>query len=153
MIRCGRFDCFQDAATRVRRLQRTRPHRVSSFAVFMSPQAPDWGRARSSPRMRPGEQCKRAYACLKRYGRHLQIVRGEPGGHKTRPLYGVCQGGRNGPANSSCFLPCFLASFLACFFVRRDVSSSRRHFLPYFASSTESVGRFCPEAWPARSRS
>src|SRR5882724_536676 len=56
---------------------------------------------------------------------------------KTRPLYGVCQGGRNGPANSSCFLAFFLASFLACFLVRRDVSSSRRHFLPYFASSTD----------------
>src|SRR6266436_5989726 len=53
----------------------------------------------------------------------------------------------------SCFLAFFLASFLACFFVRRDVSSSRRHFLPYFASSTESVGRFFPEAWSARSRS
>src|SRR5712671_2021654 len=79
------------------------------------------------------------------------------GAFQTRPLYGVCQGGRNGPANSSCFLPCFLpfflASFLACFFVHRDVSSSRRHFLPYFASSTESVGRFCPEAWSALSRS
>src|SRR6266404_2109194 len=37
----------------------------------------------------------------------------------------------------SCFLAFFLASFLACFFVRRDVSSSRRHFLPYFASSTD----------------
>src|SRR6266436_5211230 len=37
----------------------------------------------------------------------------------------------------SCFLAFLLASFLACFFVRRDVSSSRRHFLAYFASSTD----------------
>ena len=61
---------------------------------------------------------------------------------KVRPLYGVCQGGEMDQRTPLAF---FLASFLACFFVRRDVSSSRRHFLPYFASSTESVGRFCPE--------
>src|SRR6266853_1309225 len=34
------------------------------------------------------------------------------GGFQTRPLYGVCQGGRNGPANSSCFLAFLLSSLL-----------------------------------------
>src|SRR6266446_8450333 len=58
----------------------------------------------------------------------------------------------------SCFLAFLLSCFLSCFLSGVFLRSPRRFFISTPLSSLlclvdRSVGRFCPEAWSARSRS